>query len=126
MVLAVIVTLWLAVSSFRIIACILTTLITGLLLTIAAGLLAVGVFNIISIAFIALFVGWAWISPFSFRCDTVRALSRRRSRAGAVAGRRQGGVPLALAAAATAAGFFSFLPTDYVGVGEVGWSPAWA
>lgn len=30
------------------------------------------------------------------------------------------GRPLALAAAATAAGFYSFLPTDYVGVSELG------
>ncbi len=30
------------------------------------------------------------------------------------------GVPLALAAAATAAGFFSFLPTTYTGVAELG------
>src|SRR5262249_38132261 len=30
------------------------------------------------------------------------------------------GIPLALAAAATAAGFFSFLPTTYTGVAELG------
>src|SRR5262249_57230070 len=33
---------------------------------------------------------------------------------------RHAGVPLTLAAAATAAGFLSFLPTDYKGVSELG------
>ena len=57
MFLAVTLTLWLAVRSFRIIVCILITLFTGLALTMGLGLAVVGVFNIISIAFVALFVG---------------------------------------------------------------------
>ncbi len=51
MLIAVTLTLLLAVRSFRIIACILATLFTGLALTMGLGLWAVGVFNIISIAF---------------------------------------------------------------------------
>ena len=57
MMVAVIATLWLAVRSFKIIACILITLYVGLVITMAAGLAVAGVFNIISIAFVALFVG---------------------------------------------------------------------
>ena len=50
MLFAVVATLWLAVRSFRIIACILITLAVGLAITMALGLYAAHVFNIISIA----------------------------------------------------------------------------
>ena len=53
----VLLTLWLALRSFKIIFAILATLVAGLAITMGLGLKAVGVFNIISIAFIALFVG---------------------------------------------------------------------
>lgn len=121
MMLAVTLTLWLAVKSFRIIFCILVALVTGLALTMALGLAAVGVFNIISIAFVALFVGLGVDFGIQF-CVRYRAERRGAGdldtaliRAG-----RGVGTPLALAAAATAAGFFSFLPTNYIGVAELG------
>ncbi|HEY0283677.1 MAG TPA: MMPL family transporter, partial [Rhizomicrobium sp.] len=121
MLLAVTFSLWLAVRSFRIIFCILATLITGLSLTMALGLLVVGVFNIISIAFVALFVGLGVDFAIQF---AVRYRSERYRNDDLVAAlKRTGwrvGTPLALAAAATAAGFFSFIPTDYVGVAELG------
>lgn len=121
MLLAVTFSLWLAVSSFRIIFCILLTLGTGLLMTTALGLMAVGVFNIISIAFIALFVGLGvdFAIQFSVRYRAARYRDDNLQGALASAGRHIG-MPLALAAAATAAGFFSFLPTDYVGVAKLG------
>ena len=121
MLLAVTLSLWLAVRSIRIIFCILITLATGLLTTMALGLLFVGVFNIISIAFIALFVGLGvdFAIQFSVRYRAERHAVGDLTKALTCAGRGVG-VPLALAAAATAAGFFSFLPTDYVGVGELG------
>lgn len=53
----VLATLWLALRSFKIIFAILVTLFAGLSITMGLGLFFVGVFNIISIAFIALFVG---------------------------------------------------------------------
>ena len=121
MFLAVTLTLWLAVHSFRIIACILVALLSGLALTMGIGLAVVGVFNIISIAFVALFVGLGVDFGIQY---CVRYRSERHStgdlemaliRAG-----RGVGKPLALAAAATAAGFFSFLPTSYIGVAELG------
>lgn len=118
---AVTLTLWLAVSSFRIILSILVTLFTGLSITMALGLLAVGVFNIISIAFVALFVGLGvdFAVQFAVRYRAERHdvgdLKQALQRTG-----RGLGIPLALAAAATAAGFFAFLPTDYVGVAELG------
>jgi uncharacterized protein len=121
MLLAVTLTLWLAVRSFRIIFAILATLFIGLALTMALGLWAVGVFNIISIAFVALFVGLGvdFGIQFSVRYRAERHGAGDLGPALVRAGRGVG-TPLALAAAATAAGFFSFLPTDYVGVGELG------
>ena len=69
----VLLTLWLALRSFKLIAAILATLVVGLAVTMAVGLLAVGVFNIISIAFIALFVG----AGGGFRHPVCGALSQR-------------------------------------------------
>jgi hopanoid biosynthesis associated RND transporter like protein HpnN len=118
---AVLVTLWLAVRSFRIILCILATLFTGLAITMGAGLAAVGVFNIISIAFVALFVGLGvdFGIQFSVRYRDERHHNPNLPEALRLAGLHVG-QPLALAAAATAAGFFSFLPTNYIGVAGLG------
>jgi uncharacterized protein len=121
MFLAVTLCLWFAVGSIRIIFCILTTLATGLIATTALGLLFIHVFNIISIAFIALFVGLGvdFAIQFSVRYRHERHVGGDLTKALTLAGRGVG-IPLALAAAATAVGFFSFLPTDYVGVAELG------
>ena len=121
MMLAVLATLWLAVRSFRIIACILITLFAGLAITMALGLAVAHVFNIISIAFVALFVGLGvdFGIQFSVRYRHERFVGNDLRKALTCAARSVG-TPLALAAAATAAGFFSFLPTSYVGVAELG------
>ena len=117
----VLLTLWLALRSFKLIFAILVTLVVGLTVTMALGLLAVGVFNIISIAFIALFVGLGvdFGIQFSVRYRSERFHQPDLSKALCHTGRSVG-VPLALAALATAVGFFSFLPTEYTGVAELG------
>jgi len=121
MLLSVLATLWAAVRSFRIIACILITLIVGLAITMALGLYIAHVFNIISIAFVALFVGIGVDFGIQF-CVRYRAERHAKDdlRPALIRAGRGVGTPLALAAAATAAGFFSFLPTSYVGVAELG------
>ena len=80
-----------------------------------------GVFNIISIAFIALFVGLGvdFGIQFAVRYRQERHRQDELTSPCSQAGRGVG-IPLALAAAATAAGFFSFLPTTYTGVAELG------
>src|SRR6185312_10355349 len=100
---------------------ILVTLFVGLAITMGLGLLSVGVFNIISIAFIALFVGLGvdFGIQFSVRYRSERFHQPDLAKALCHTGRSVG-LPLALAAAATAAGFFSFLPTEYTGVAELG------
>lgn len=118
---AVLVMLWLAVRSKRLVAAILVTTIIGLILTAAVGLAVVGRFNLISVAFVPLFVGLGVDFAIQF-CVRYRAEAREEPkrlpaliRAGAGVG--QG---LALAAAAMALGFFAFLPTDYKGLAELG------
>jgi hopanoid biosynthesis associated RND transporter like protein HpnN len=120
-VLAVLIILWLALHSVRIIVAVFISLTVGLVITAALGLMMTGAFNLISVAFAVLFVGIGvdFGIQFSVRYRAERhaeddlrtALRRAAARAGA---------PLTLAAAATAAGFLSFLPTDYRGLSELG------
>ncbi|MFO1247438.1 MAG: MMPL family transporter [Alphaproteobacteria bacterium] len=118
----VLLTLWLALKSFKIIFAILVTLFVGLAITMGLGLMAVGVFNIISIAFIALFVGLGvdFGIQFSVRYRSERHRDDDLMRSLANTGRGVG-IPLVLAAAATeAAALLPFLPTTYTGVAELG------
>ncbi len=120
-VLIVLAILWLALKSGRIIIAVAITVTVGLALTAAVGLMMVGALNLISIAFAVLFVGIGvdFAIQFSVRYRAERYevddLRQALSNAAANAGR-----PLTLAALATAAGFLSFLPTDYRGVSELG------
>ena len=113
--------LWLAVRSTRITIAILCTTLIGLVITAAIGLLAVGRFNLISVAFIPLFVGLGVDFSIQF---SVRALAERlvqpNLEAALVATGTTIGKALALSAAAIGVGFFAFLPTSYLGVAELG------
>ena len=118
---AVLLMLWLAVRSVRIILAILATLIIGLAMTASIGLFAYGAFNVISVAFIELFVGLGVDFSIQFcvryRAERYRVKDLHEALAHAGAGIGSG---LTLAAMAAAAGFFSFLPTDYAGLAELG------
>ncbi len=121
MVASILIMLWLAVRSVRIMACILAVTVIGLMITAAGGLLAVHRFNLISVAFIPLFVGLGvdFGIQFSVRYKAERLVHGDLRQALAAAGRGVGG-SLALAAAAIAVGFFTFIPTSYSGVSELG------
>ena len=118
---AVFLMLWLATRSLRMLACILITTIAGLVMTMGLGLLAVGRFNLISVAFIPLFVGlgidFGIQLMVRFRAERLErvAISTAMERAA-----RHIGGSIAVAAGAIALGFFAFLPTSYVGVSELG------
>ena len=120
-VIAVLVILWLALKSARIIAAVFISLFVGLSITAALGLWMVGALNMISVAFAVLFVGLGVDFGIQF---SVRYRAERhavdRLRPALILAARHAGVPLTLAAAAVAAGFLSFLPTDYRGVSELG------
>lgn len=121
MMVAVLAMLWLALRSARLIFSVLLTVLVGLTFTTAIGLLAVGAFNLISVAFIALFVGLGVDFGIQF-CVRYRAERHERENLDLALYHTGAGVggALALAAAATAAGFYSFLPTSYRGVAELG------
>ena len=120
-ILAVLIILWLALRSGRIILAVFVSLIAGLAMTAALGLTMVSALNLISIAFAVLFVGIGVDFGLQF---SVRYRAERHDHDQIDAALRssamKAGGPLALAAAATAAGFFSFLPTDYRGLSELG------
>ena len=113
--------LWMALKSFRIIVAVVIALFIGLSITAALGLLMVGALNLISVAFAVLFVGLGvdFGIQFSVRYRQERFKEPELRKALMQAGARAG-VPLTLAAAAVAAGFLSFLPTAYRGVSELG------
>jgi uncharacterized protein len=113
--------LWLALKSYRIIAAVAINLAVGLAITAALGLLMVGALNLISVAFAVLFIGLGvdFGLQFSVRYRTERHDCPNLRKALRAAGARAG-APLTLAATATAAGFLSFLPTDYRGLSELG------
>ena len=120
-ILGVLIVLWLALRSIKIIVAVFFSLMVGLTATAALGLAMVGSFNLISIAFFVLFVGLGVDFSIQF---SVRYRSERHELGDLETALRsaaqKAGKPLALAAAATAAGFFAFLPTSYRGLSELG------
>jgi uncharacterized protein len=117
----VIIILWLALRWFRLIGAVLISLFAGLAVSLATGLLLVGAFNVISVAFFVLFVGLGVDFSLQF-CVRYRAERNEFPDLGTAlrSAARKAGLPLALAAAATAVGFASFLPTAYRGLSELG------
>ena len=113
--------LWLALRSARLIAAVFINLFVGLALTAALGLKMVGALNMISVAFAVLFIGLGVDFGIQF---SVRYRAERHEvpllREALAQAAEKIGVPLTLAAAAVAAGFMSFLPTDYRGLSELG------
>ncbi|HTZ02401.1 MAG TPA: MMPL family transporter [Xanthobacteraceae bacterium] len=120
-ILVVLFILYLALHWIRIIFAVFFALAVGLCMTAAAGLLMVGTLNLISVYFAVLFVGLGvdFGLQFSVRYRAERFAHDNVREALLQSGRRAG-APLTLAALATAAGFFSFLPTVYKGVSELG------
>jgi hopanoid biosynthesis associated RND transporter like protein HpnN len=117
----VVLILWLALRSMKIVLCVAITLAVGLALAAALGLLMVGAFNPISLAFAVLFIGLGadFSIQFSVRYRAERHLNPDL-RGALVDAARRIAAPLTLAAAAAAAGFMSFLPTHYAGMAELG------
>ncbi|CAH2600592.1 MMPL family transporter [Rhodovastum atsumiense] len=117
------VTLWLvlAVRSWRLIVPILLTLGLGLALTTGFAALVVGTLNLVSVAFAILFVGIAvdFAIQFCVRYREMRLQAGEPVAALQMTAARVG-PQILVAAAATAAGFLAFVPTDFSGVAELG------
>ena len=113
--------IWTALKSLKIVVAVFLTVVAGLAMTFAAGLFLVGALNLISVAFAVLFVGIGVDFGIQF---SVRYRAERYNEPDFYHALRNGatkvGRPLALAAAATTVGFYAFLPTAYRGVSELG------
>jgi len=118
---AIVLMLWFAVRSVRLIICILATTLTGLVLAAGWGLFVFHRFNVISVAFIPLFVGLGIDFGIQF---SVRYRAEHKTgvdiREALIASGQIMGRSLGLAATAIAAGFLAFAPTNYVGVSQLG------
>jgi hopanoid biosynthesis associated RND transporter like protein HpnN len=120
-VLVVLLILWMALHSSKIIFAVFATLFIGLSITTAVGLMMVGSLNLLSIAFAVLFIGLGvdFGIQYSVRYRSER-FKNNDLEAALLRAAERSAVPLSLAAMATAAGFLSFLPTDYKGISELG------
>ncbi len=120
-ILVVLLLLWLALKQARIVFAVLLNLAVGLTLTAAIGLSMVGALNLISVAFAVLFIGLGvdFGIQFAVRYRAERHASHDLDKALQGTARGVAG-PLLLAAASIAAAFYSFLPTAYVGLSELG------
>ena len=105
--LAVLVILWLALRSKRMIGSVLVTLFVGLVVTAALGLAMVGSLNMISVAFMVLFVGLGvdFSIQYGVKYREERFRDPRIDHA-LIGAAHSMGMPLALATAAVAASFF--------------------
>ncbi len=124
--------LWLALRSLRLILPVLATLLLGLVITAAFGVLAVGAYNPLSIAFAVLFIGLGvdFGIQYAVRYREQRFLLEREAalegpaglelRAALASAAGVSGPGILLAAAAIAGGFLAFIPTDYKGLSELG------
>ena len=121
----VIVVLWRALHSFRLVIAAVVTLLTGLIWTAAFAAAAVGALNLISIAFGILFIGLGvdftihigMAYADALRNDGVSGGDHSRALDFAI---RKVGSSLIICTITTATGFFVFIPTDNLGVAELG------
>jgi hopanoid biosynthesis associated RND transporter like protein HpnN len=107
--------------SFRLVIAVLFALITGLVFTFAFAALVVGTLNLISVAFTVLFIGIAvdFGIHFSLRYKEAALAAMPHDAALRHAATRVG-PSLLLAGMALLIAFFSFLPTSYRGLAELG------
>ena len=116
------VVLFLGLGSLRMVLACLTTLLLGLIITTAFASLAIGKLNLISIAFAVLYIGLGidfaihlalrFKEESSYPSHNINALGNTI---------KYISKPLILCAMTTAIGFYAFIPTNYLGVAELGW-----
>ena len=118
---AIILMLWFAVRSPLLIASILVTTLAGLVTATGLGLALFHRFNVISVAFIPLFVGMGMDFGIQFSVRyRVEHCTQKSVWQSLVATGRIMGRSLTLAAAAIGVGFLAFAPTRYYGIAQLG------
>ena len=113
--------LGIGVRSPRLVGAVLATLFMGLIWTATFATLSVGALNLISVAFAVLFIGLGVDFGIHYGLRYQEEIDKGRSQGEALetATTAVGGA-LTLCAVCTTIGFFSFLPTDYRGLSELG------
>jgi predicted RND superfamily exporter protein len=113
--------LYLALRSMRLVAAAVATLVVGLVWTAAFATATVGHLNLISIAFGVLFIGLGvdFTIHFGMSYASMRREGLEHSSA-ALAAVDFVGSSLVLCTLTTSVGFYVFIPTDYLGVAELG------
>ena len=113
--------LYAGLRSVELVSACLLALLAGLAITAGFAVLAVGRLNLISVAFSTLYIGIAvdYGVNLAMRYREQRAEGRDHAEVLRESG-GDVGVALTLCALTTAFGFFSFLPTSYRGVAELG------
>lgn len=107
--------------SWRLIFCSLVTLITGLIWSTAFALATVGRLNIISVTFAVLFIGLGIDYSIQFCLRYRELLIQSGHQQNSITSTATSvGRSLFFSAATTALGFYSFVPTAYAGVAELG------
>ncbi len=113
--------LYAGLGSARLATAILITLVMGLVWTAGFAFAAIGKLNLISLAFAVLFIGLSVDFGIHFGLRYKEEINRGRDHRPALGEAADGvGGALTLAAVAAAIAFYSFLPTDYLGLAELG------
>ena len=109
-------------GSWKLVLASLLTLITGLIYTAGFAALTVGELNLISVAFAVLYIGLGVDFAIHYCLRYRELLVERQDNHVALCNTSINiGESLLFCAVTTAMGFYAFIPTDYVGVAELGW-----
>lgn len=99
----------------------IATLLMSLVWTAAFAALAIGYLNLISVAFAVLFIGLAVDFSIQFGLRYKESVDHGNGLPMALGKAASGtGVAISLAALCAAIGFFAFVPTDYIGLSQLG------
>ena len=117
----VIALLFWGLKSARLVLATLLTLLCGLVWTAGLATLTIGTLNLISVAFAVLFIGLSVDFGIHFTLCYLKFFEKTNKNILSLqqSGRKIGGA-LVLTTIAAAIGFYSFLPTDYIGLAELG------
>ena len=117
----VITLLWIGTGSFRILLFSILSLLVGLCLTAGFAAFAVGSLNLISVAFAVLYIGLGIDFAIHLGLRYAEFRDSEADNDGALrAAVKEVGSVLVLCAMSTAIGFYAFIPTDFIGVSELG------
>jgi len=120
--LLVVIVLFVGMRSMRLVAITLLALLSGLILTAGFATLAIGHLNLISAAFAVLYIGLGvdYAIHLCLRFQELGRTGRYSVSEALKASTKDVGVSLILCAITTSIGFYSFVPTAYAGVSELG------